>query len=109
MHIVNEFIENNFLCHGLCAVVAIHEGKNEKQPSKNNPHAHIIVPTRTVSSKGLNEKTYREFDKSEYIDIWRAQWADVQNRAYERNNLPMRVSHESLEAQVYVIENRLII
>ena len=99
VHIVNEFVENNFLCHGLCAVVAIHEGKNEREPSKNNPHAHIIVPTRTVSSKGLNEKTYREFNKSEYMHIWRAQWADVQNQAYERNNLPMRVSHESLEVQ----------
>ena len=34
-----------------------------------------------------------------YINIWREQWALVQNRAYERNGLDIRVSHESLEVQ----------
>ena len=31
--------------------------------------------------------------------MWRKDWADVQNRAYERNRLDIRVSHESLEVQ----------
>lgn len=33
------------------------------------------------------------------IYIWRKEWADVQNRAYERNHLVERVSHYSLKAQ----------
>ncbi len=33
------------------------------------------------------------------MNIWREQWAYVQNRAYERNRLDIRVSHESLEVQ----------
>ena len=34
-----------------------------------------------------------------YVEIWREGWANIQNRAYERNGLDIRVSHESLEVQ----------
>ena len=99
IQIVREFIEVNFLDHGLCAVAAIHEGNNKQDPAKNNPHVHIIVPTRTVGPDGFNRKKFREYDKREYIDIWREHWALVQNQAYERNDLSVRVSHESLIVQ----------
>lgn len=97
--IVQEFITHNFVDHSLCAIAAIHEGRNESDPTKNNPHAHIIVPTRTVGMDGFCEKKNREWDKKKYIGIWREDWANVQNRAYERNGLDVRVSHESLEVQ----------
>lgn len=97
--IVQEYISNNFTSHGLCAIAAIHEGKNEADPKRNNPHVHIIVPTRSVEPDGFNKKKNREWDKRKYINIWREDWANVQNRAYERNGLEIRVSHESLEAQ----------
>ena len=99
IQIVREFIEANFLDHALCAVAAIHEGDNKQDPAKKNPHVHIIVPTRTVGPDGFNRKKYREHDKHKYIDIWREQWASAQNRAYERNGLSIRVSHESLFVQ----------
>lgn len=44
-------------------------------------------------------KKNREWDKRKYINIWREEWAAVQNRAYERNRMDIRVSHESLEVQ----------
>lgn len=97
--IVSAFIENNFVKHGLCAIAAIHEGKNIDHPEKNNPHVHIIVSTRTVGPAGFSKKKDREHNKSKYINIWREQWALLQNRAYERNRLDVRVSHESLEVQ----------
>lgn len=97
--IINEFINHNFLAYGLCAIAAIHEGKNKQNPLKNNPHVHIIVPTRTVGADGFNPKKDREHDKRAYINIWREQWALVQNRAYERNKLDIRVSHENLNVQ----------
>lgn len=99
IRIVSEFVINNFIEHGLCAIVAIHEGRNVDDPSRNNPHVHIIVPTRTVDSDGFSKKKDREHDKREYVVIWRKQWALAQNRAYERNGLDVRVSHESLEVQ----------
>lgn len=97
--IVSEYIDHNFLSNGLCAVAAIHEGKNEADPSRNNPHVHILVSTRTIEPDGFDRRKDREHDKREYINIWREQWALVQNRAYERNGLELRVSHESLEVQ----------
>lgn len=99
VRIVHEFIGSNFVSYGLCAVAAIHRGHNQDDPSKNNPHVHIIVPTRTIEPDGFCRKKDREHDKRKYITIWREQWAQVQNRAYERNGLDIQVSHESLEAQ----------
>ena len=99
VRIVHEFIESNFLPCGLCAVAAIHRGRNRDNPSRNNPHVHIIVPTRAVGPDGFSQNKDREHNKRAYIYIWREQWAAVQNRAYERNGLDIRVSHESLEAQ----------
>ena len=97
--IVCDFVESSFLKYSLCAIAAIHEGKNARDPSRSNPHVHIIVPTRTVGPDGFCPKKDREHDKREYILIWREQWALVQNRAYEREKLDIRVSHESLEMQ----------
>lgn len=97
--IVREYINRNFVKHRLCAIAAIHEGKNKSQPEKNNPHVHILVPTRTVGPDGFSKKKDREHNDKKYIGIWREQWAQVQNLAYERNGYNIRVSHESLEVQ----------
>lgn len=97
--IVREYVTNNFTSHGLCAIAAIHEGKNEMDPKRNNPHVHIIVPTRSVEPDGFSRKKNREWNNRSYINIWREDWANVQNRAYERNGMDIHVSHESLEVQ----------
>ena len=99
VRIVHEFIEQNFVSYGLCAIAAIHRGYNADAPLKSNPHVHIIVSTRTVEKDGFCKLKDREHDKREYINIWRERWAEVQNRAYERCRLDIRVSHESLEVQ----------
>lgn len=99
IHIVCDFVDANFVNQGLCAIAAIHEGRNEADPSRNNPHVHIIVPTRTVGPEGFSKKKDREHDNRKHIVIWREQWALIQNRAYERNGLDKRVSHESLKVQ----------
>lgn len=99
VHIVNDFVTMNFIDDGLCVVAAIHEGRNEYAPSRNNPHVHIIVPTRRVGPAGFDQKKDREHDKRQYIDIWRRRWAFLQNIAYKRNKMDLRVSHESLEDQ----------
>lgn len=97
--IVNEFIQENFVSQGLCAVAAIHRGKLPSNHPKSNPHVHIIVSTRTVGPEGFNPQKDREHDKRCYIEIWRRAWAEVQNRAYERCHIEKRISHESLRVQ----------
>lgn len=54
--IVCDFVESSFLKYSLCAIAAIHEGKNARDPSRSNPHVHIIVPTRTVGPDGFAPK-----------------------------------------------------
>lgn len=99
IEIVDEYIEEHFIKQGLCAVAAIHEGRNEYDPSKDNPHVHIIVSTRVVGPDGFSKMKDREHNKKVYVKIWREGWANIQNRAYERNGMKIRVSHESLEVQ----------
>lgn len=97
--IVSEFIKENFVAHGLCAVAAIHRGKLPSNHPKSNPHVHIIVSTRTLGPEGFSPKKDREHNKRSYIEIWRRSWAEIQNRAYERCHIKKRVSHESLRVQ----------
>ena len=99
VQIVQEFVAHNFVAHGLCAIAAIHEGRNQTDPAKNNPHVHIIVSTRTLEGDGFCKRKYRELDHKRYVNIWREDWANIQNRTYERNGMDVRVSHESLEVQ----------
>lgn len=97
--IVKEYVEKNFVACGLCAIAAIHEGKNKVDPSRNNPHAHILVSTRTVGPDGFSEKKDREHNRKKYIIFWREQWSSVQNQAYKQNGLDIRVSLKSLKEQ----------
>lgn len=97
--IVKDFVKENFVSQGLCAVAAIHRGKLPSNHPKSNPHVHIIVSTRTVGPEGFNPKKDREHNQRSYIEIWRRAWARVQNRAYERCHVKKRVSHESLRVQ----------
>lgn len=62
IQIVTDYIENNFVNQNLCAIAAIHEGRNKNDPSKNNPHVHIIVPTRSVGTDGFSKKKNRDLD-----------------------------------------------
>lgn len=99
VRIVEVFVEENFTDRGLCAVVAIHQGKNPQCPQRENSHAHIIVPTRPVGAEGFSSRKDRSLDRKERLWCWREKWAQVQNQAYERSGLSIRVSHESLERQ----------
>lgn len=95
--IVKEFIQDNFVHKGLCAIWAIHKGENKKDHFKNNPHVHIIVSTRQVEPSGFSKLKFREYDKKSCLTQWRKNWAEIQNRAYERSGLNVRVTHKRLK------------
>ena len=94
IELVDEYVADNFVNHGMCVVAAIHEGRND-DPSRNNPHVHLLLTTRSVTPEGFSPKKSREWDRKANVTLWREQWANVQNRAYERTGLDVRVSHES--------------
>lgn len=109
--LAKEFVMENFIKLGMCADIAIHEGvldKSRKPASieaiyehENNPHAHIIIPFRTVGDNGFHQtKTQsRCMNNPAYLVLWRKDWARLQNREFERLGLDVRVTHESLAAQ----------
>ncbi len=95
--IIEEYIVKNFVSEGLCVIYAIHEGNKASDPSKRNPHVHALVSTRTVGPEGFSVKKPEKLDQIERVRQWRKEWADVQNRAYMRCGLDIRVSHERHE------------
>lgn len=111
--LAKEFMSEHFARIGQCAIYAIHlnlpnrygrENPDSLPPVdeiKSNPHLHIIVPFRMVNSVGfLSTKTAsRATNNQEYLIMLRKSWADIQNRAFERLGLAVRVSHESLVMQ----------
>lgn len=99
VHIVDRFLNKNFINKGFCAVAAIHKGENELDPSRNNPHVHILIPFRTVDEYGFSKKKVRSYNNRKYLEIWREQWAREQNRSYERYHIDAHVSHESFRDQ----------
>lgn len=71
IHIVTEFAESCFLEKSLCAIIAIHEGRNDADPSQNNPHSHMIIPTRTLTPNGFSSVKCRELDRKSLLLDWR--------------------------------------
>ena len=92
------FVREAFISQGMCAVIAIHAGRNEA-PTKSNPHAHVLLTVRPVNSNGFCAKKNRDWNKKGQLFKWRALWAEVQNRAFKEKGMKVRVSLDSLEVQ----------
>lgn len=106
--LVTDYISDSFVKLGMCADFAIHEGvlDERRKPRsiepvfvrQNNPHAHILLTTRFVDRNGFAQKC-RGWDKRHYVTQWRKEWADIQNKWFERLGLNVRVSDKSLVDQ----------
>lgn len=103
--IVDTYVYENFVSNGLIAVAAIHEGSNRSDPSRNNPHVHILVTMRRVDGNGFCKVKEREHNRKQCLIRLRVSLERVINRAYERNNLPERVSSKSYKVQGRTDEN----
>lgn len=107
--LVKEFAMENFAKQGFCVDLAIHAGMFDEHSKpvsiepvherRDNPHTHLLVPFRQVDADGFLKKKYRSVDRRAELSALRKDWADRQNRVYERLGLDMRVSHRSLAAQ----------
>lgn len=59
IHLVRDYVEQNFVALGMCADVAIHDPHKSGQ---SNPHAHILLTVRPISVTGEWEpKTQAEY------------------------------------------------
>jgi len=108
VELVREYVTANFLSENMCADICIHDGKHEHRKdmrnieaehdniiTPDNPHAHILLTDRPIGKDGQFIKKNPEWNKKERLILWRKNWADAQNREFERRSLDIRVSHES--------------
>jgi ATP-dependent exoDNAse (exonuclease V) alpha subunit len=92
IRLVERYVNANFVSRGMIADITIEDKGN------GNPHFHCLLTTRNITPDGFGLKN-RAWDKKEIFNQWRREWADEQNREYERLGIDKKVSHESYAAQ----------
>ena len=90
--LVRDYAQRAFVGRGMVADIAYHGGQGE------NPHAHIMLTTRTISPEGFGPKN-RDWNKKEQLATWREDWAASANRALERRGHAERIDHRTMAAQ----------
>lgn len=98
---IEGWCEQELVSKGFVVDVAIHRSRDEK-----NPHAHLLVTTRTVGPDGFGPKpkTNGKFygrgvvgkDAKSDLEVWRESWAKAENQALEEAGSEARVDHRSL-------------
>jgi len=82
----------DFASAGMIACVAFHHLREE------NPHAHVMLTLREVSSGGFGHKV-RAWNDRKALDHWRETWAEMVNHHLAAKGLETRVDHRTLETQ----------
>ncbi|WP_181708729.1 MobQ family relaxase [Chthonobacter rhizosphaerae] len=96
--LVRGYVREQFVERGLIVDFAIHQP--EKQTDRRNHHAHLMITMRELTSDGFGKKIrLSEPARISGIEREREEWANHQNRLFERLNLPTRVDHRSYEAR----------
>lgn len=95
LDLVGNFVRQHVVARGLVADVAIH--KPRALDGGAQPHAHVLISTRTLGPAGFSKTKDRAFsDTPEAIAVLRSAWADAVNEALEGAGLVDRVDHRSL-------------
>ena len=90
--LVRDYAQRAFVARGMVADLAYHGGQGE------NPHAHIMLTTRTIGPEGFGPKN-RDWNKKAQLASWREDWAASANRALARHGHAERIDHRTLAAQ----------
>ena len=90
--LVRDYAQRSFVDRGMVADIAFHGGESK------NPHAHIMLTTRTLTPEGFGKKN-REWNKKAHLVTWREDWAKDANRALAQHGRAERIDHRTLVAQ----------
>lgn len=91
INLVNEYASDYVDKYNIGADVNIHDKGN------GNPHAHVMLTSRTIDSDGFGEKC-NHLNTRTFLLSARENWAKTQNRVLEEKGIP-KVSHKSYSAQ----------
>jgi Ti-type conjugative transfer relaxase TraA len=89
--LVREFIAAEFVAQGMVADFCI------RGPA-HNPHAHIVLTLRGITSEGFGPKQ-RNWNGKAVLHRWRSAWADCANEHLARAGHSVRIDHRTLDAQ----------
>jgi ATP-dependent exoDNAse (exonuclease V) alpha subunit len=92
VHLLRDFAQRTFISRGMVADIALHRDNLE------NPHAHLLLTTRKLTSEGFGAK-HRDWNARSELLKWREQWAEVANEHLLHAGLEIRIDHRTLEAQ----------
>lgn len=119
---VREYVDKFFVQHGMCADLSIHD------KGDGNPHAHILLTTRSLDSNGewmcKERKNYlrdengnkirdpithryklgksiktNNWDTPERIEEWRKGWAEICQSWFEQCGISKEITHLSYAKQ----------
>lgn len=90
--LVCEFIQEQCVSKGMIADLVIHHAKEK------NPHAHILLTTRSIQKDGFGPKN-RDWNKKEVLESWRESWQEKANHHLQRHGHESKIDHRTLEAQ----------
>lgn len=96
LELVRSFVRSEFVSRGMVADIAIHEPK--ASDGGQQPHAHVMLTTRTLGPEGFQGKN-RDWNDKGLLESWREAWANHANWALELAGQEPRIDHRSLEAQ----------
>jgi len=90
--LVKNFAQENFVDRGMVADICHHDEDGK------NPHAHILLTTREISSDGFGKKN-RDWNDKNLLKDWRKNWEESANQSLKKNGHSERIDHRSLAAQ----------
>ena len=97
IELLSEFVQNNFVKRGMITDVNVH------MDNENNPHAHILLTTRTLEKDSLGESAFGNKDRTwgdrAFIHLIRKDWADLTNKYFQVYGIDKSITHESYEAR----------
>ena len=101
IELTKTFVQSTFVDQGMVADVAIHDhvgGDGDPQP-----HAHVLLVTRTVNEQGFGLKD-AAWNKTELLCQWRETWQEVANTHLAQAGHSVQIDHRSLAAQEIDLE-----
>jgi Ti-type conjugative transfer relaxase TraA len=90
--LVRAYAKREFVTKGMVADLGVH------LDNPHNPHAHILLTTRTLSADGFGPKE-RSWNDKRHLLQWRSGWADVTNEHLAEAGLGVRIDHRSYADQ----------
>ena len=104
VRVMRDYIEKVFTRKGYAALYAIHD-KND-----GNPHAHILIPSRKINSKGeweeKEKKVYALDEKGERIPILNPDGTQKLGPRNEKLWKRERIKYNDIELKAFLLEAR---